>query len=78
MALSAKPKPVRVTEEQVALVLAAVTDVEGWCTEKESIAHDPREGWKYRRVTGHNAAPQPSAKLLTALRKLRALERAKT
>lgn len=60
-------RPVRVTEDQIALVLAAIADIEMWDAEHETISLDSEGGWQIKRVNGIRV-PCPSDKLLDKLK----------
>ena len=60
---------INVSEDQVALVLNAVAEMEGWDAAHESIEQESTRGWKFRHVNGQNM-PAPSGALMKAVRKL--------
>lgn len=69
----AQPTRRGLTEKQVALVLAAVADVEGWDGKHDSVTSHRDGTW--RTMDDGIASPQPSRTLMQAVRKLEAWKR---
>ncbi len=63
-----KPRRMRITEKQVAIVLAAVADLECWDAEHPTVECNA-EGWRFI-ATPAGAMPEPSAALLKRVKQL--------